>query len=144
MKTGWIEKFNAGRVEATLKAEFQLLTPAAAKKLLTQESYGQTTVNQLVQLSERSSLYRAITKDIFRSHLVLLSQTPLSQRERLEIVLHLPQYESPLRLLAEAVHVETTLEMGRNLFHGDLLFLAIHKGDVESLAQRLIQKSQTV
>ncbi len=143
MKTGWIEKFQAGRVEATLKAEFRLLTPAEAKKLLTEESYGQTTVNQLSQLSERSSLYRAINKDIFRSHLVLLSQSPLSQRERVEIVLHLPQYETPLRLLAEAVHVEMTLEMGRNLFHGDLLFLAIHKKDVEALAHSLIE-SQTV
>lgn len=143
MKTGWIEKFESGRVEATLKADFRLLEPAEAKKLLTQESYGQTTVNQLPQLSERSSLYRAINKDIFRSRLVLLSQSPLAQRERLEVVLHLPQYETPLRLLAEAVDVETTLEMGRNLYHGDLLFLAIHKSDVEALAHSLIE-SQTV
>ncbi len=139
MKTGWIEKFNSGRVEATLKAEFRLLNPSEAKKLFTHESYGQTTVNHLPQLSEKSPLYRAITKDIFMSHLVLLSQSPLSPGDRLEVVLHLSQYQVPLRILAEAGQVETTLEMGRNLFHGGLQVLAIHQKDVESLARGLIQ-----
>jgi hypothetical protein len=139
MKSGWIEKILAGRVEARLKAEFRLLEPAEAKKLFTQDSYRQTTVNHLPQLSEKSSLYRAITKDLFQSRLVLLSQSPLAQGDKLEVVLHLPQYEIPLKLLAEAVGVETTKEMGRDLFHGELLFLSIHKGDVDQLAQSLIQ-----
>jgi hypothetical protein len=139
MKTGWIEKFQAGLVKATLKSEFKLLEPGEAKKLLAQEAYRQTTADHLPRLSENSSLYRAITKDIFQGHLVLLSQSQLSKGDRLEAILHLPQYAIPLRLLAEAGRVETTTEMGRNLFHAELVVLAIHKTDVESLAQSLIQ-----
>jgi hypothetical protein len=139
MKTGWIEKIQAGRVEATLKAEFRQLDAAQAKKLFTQDIYALTTVEHMAQLSEKSSLYRAIAKDIFRSRLVLLSQSPLAPGEKLEVVLHLPQYNTPLRFLAGAGRVENTLEMGRNLFHGELQVLSIHKRDVESLAQNLIQ-----
>src|ERR1039457_4561454 len=131
MKNGWIEKIQSGRVKATLKAEFRPLKPAEAKKLFTQKSYGQTTVNHLPQLAGKSSLYRAITKDIFQSRLVLLSQAPLSKGNKLEVALHLPQYETPLRLLAEVVGVETNSEMGRDLFHGELLFLSVHKEDVD-------------
>jgi hypothetical protein len=143
MKTGWIEKFESGRVEATLKIEFRMLEGIEAKRLLSQDSYGQTTVNRIPQLSVRSSLYRAIAKDIFHSRLVLLSQSPLSKGDKIEGVLRLAQYQRPLRLLAEVGDGETTMEMGRQLFHGNLLVLSVHKDDVERLAHSLIQ-SQAV
>jgi hypothetical protein len=139
MKTGWIEKFESGRVEATLKIEFRMLEGAEAKRLVTLDSYGQTTANHIPQLSAHSSLYRAIGKDIFYSRLVLLAQNPLSKGDKLEGVLYLSQYQRPLRLLAEVGEVETAVEMGRQLFHGKLSVLSVHKADVERLAQSLIQ-----
>jgi hypothetical protein len=142
MKTGWIEKFESGRVEATLKIEFRMLEGAEAKRLFSQDSYGETTATHIPQLSVRSSLYRAIGKDIFYSRLVLLAQSPLSKGDKLEGVLYLSQYQRPLRLLAEVGEVETTVEMGRQFFHGNLLVLSVHKADIERLAHSLIQ-SQT-
>jgi hypothetical protein len=73
----------------------------------------------------------------------LLSQNPLSKGDQLEVILHLPQYRIPLGFLAGVELVKTTVEMGRNLFQGDLQALAVHKDDIDRLAQSLIQ-SQVV
>lgn len=139
MKNGWVEKQEQNRVAATLKAEFRMLSPTEARELLAQNCYRQTSLKQLAQLSKDSPLHRAIMKDIFQSRLSLLSQNPLTGGERLELLLHLPQYRIPLSLLAGVGGVETTVEMGRNLFHGALQVLAIHKDDVDRLSRNLTQ-----
>ncbi len=140
MKNGWIEKHDKQRVAATLKAQFRNLGLGEARDLQAQASYRQTGLKQLAQLSKDSAFYRVILRDLFLSRLSLLSQTPLSAGERFEILLQLPQHRLPLSLLAGVESVETTVEMGRTLFHGALQVMAIHKDDVDRLSRGVPQQ----
>lgn len=136
-RSGWAEKRQHERVLATLKMEYQVVSGPEAQKLLSQANYNETTVERLPQLSERSSLYRAVTKDISTGGLALVTQNTLKSGMLLEVSLSLPNYNVNLKFLAEIRHVETTVEMGKTLYHAGIRTLAIHKGDVERIANYL-------
>lgn len=136
-KSGWAEKRQHERVLATLKMEYQIVTGSESQKLLSHSNYSQTTVDQLPQLSEKSSLYRAVTKDISMGGLALVTQNPLKAGMVLEVSLRLPNYNVDLKFLAETRHITTTTEMGKTLYHAGIRTLAIHKGDVEKIANYL-------
>lgn len=140
MKNGWIEKHERQRIAATLKAQFKQLDPSEARALQAQASYRQTGLKQLAEMSKDSPLHRVIAKDLFQSDLSLVSQTPLTAGERLEILLQLPQYRIPLGLLAGVLAVRTTMEMGRTLFHAALQIQALHKDDVDRLSRLHLQQ----
>jgi hypothetical protein len=142
-QSGWVEKRQFERVLATLKMEYQIVTGPESQKLLSHENYSQTTVDHLPKLSEKSSLYRAVTKDISLGGLALISQQPLQKGTLLEVSLHLPNYKTKLKFLAQIMHVETTVEMGRTLFNAGIRTLAIHKGDVDRIAEYLIDQKNT-
>jgi len=141
-KSGWVEKRQHERVLATLKMEYQIVSGPEAEKLLGHENYKLTKKEHLPELSEKSSLYRAVTKDISLGGLSIVSQQPLQKGALLEISLHLPNYKSILKFLAEIRHVETTVEMGRTLFHAGIHTLAIHKGDVDLIGKYLIDQKE--
>lgn len=141
-KSGWVEKRQHERVLATLKMEYRIVSGTDAQLLLSQENYSHTTTNQLIELSDKSSLYRAVTKDISMGGLSLVSQQPLRAGMMLEISLHLPNYESILKFLAEIRHVETTTEMGKTLYNAGIQTLAIHKGDMQKIADYLIEQKK--
>jgi len=142
-KTGWVEKRQYERIMATLRVEYQIVSGPETQKLLSHENYRQTTVDHLPELSEKSSLYRAVTKDISLGGLSLVSQQPFEAGTVLEVSLHLPNFSNILKFLAEIRHVETTMEMGKVLYHAGLKTLAIHKGDVNNIAQYLIEQQKT-
>ncbi len=141
-KSGWVEKRRFERVLATLKMEYSIVEGREAQKLLSHENYSQTTVDHLPKLSEKSSLYKAVTKDISMGGLALVSQNPLKVGTVLEVALHLPNYKASLKFLAEIRHVETTMEMGKTLFQAGIQTLAIHKGDVDLIAEYLIDQKK--
>ena len=133
-KSGWVEKRKFERVVATLKMEYQIVSGPEAKKLLSHEHYQQTTVDQLPELSQKSSVYQAVTKDISAGGLALMSQQPLQKGMLLEVSLHLPHYKTILKFLAEIRHVQTLVEMGRTLFQAGIQIMAINKADVERIS----------
>ena len=136
-KSGWAEKRQHERVLATLKMEYRIVTGSESQKLLSHSNYSQTTVDQLPQLSERSSLYRAVTKDISMGGLALVTQNPLTAGMVLEVTLRLPNYNVDLKFLAETRHITTTTEIGKTLYHAGIRTLAINKADVERIANYL-------
>jgi c-di-GMP-binding flagellar brake protein YcgR len=137
-KTGWIEKRQHERVTTTLKVEFNLVDGNLVNSLLSHEQYRQTTVDHLPELSEKSPLYKAVTKDISLGGLSLVSEQPLKTGAMVEISLHLPSVKNSLKFLAEICRVETTVEMGRNVCHAGLKTVAINKGDVDRIGKYLI------
>ena len=141
-KSGWVEKRQHERILATLKMEFQVVGGPAVQKLLNHEHYASTTVNHLPELAERSSLYRAVTRDVSLGGLALVSQQALHKGSILEVSLHLPNFKSVLKFLAEIMHVSTTEEMGKTLFHAGVRTLAINKEDVNKIAEYLIEQKK--
>jgi c-di-GMP-binding flagellar brake protein YcgR len=141
-KSGWVEKRRQERVLATLKMEYRIVNGSEAKALLEKDSYRQTRAEHLPELSEKSPLCRAVTKDISLGGLALVSQQPLEKGALLEVSLQLPNYQTVLKFLAEIRHVQTTVELGRNLFHAGIRTLAIHQGDVERIGKYLIERKK--
>lgn len=142
-KSGWVEKRKFERIVATLKMEYQIVSGPETKKLLAHEHYQETTVDHLPKLSQKSSLYEAVTKDISMGGLALVSQQALQAGMVLEVSLHLPNFKTILKFLAEIRHVQTTVEMGRTLFQAGIQIMAINKADVEKMEDYLLaQKSQ--
>lgn len=141
-KSGWVEKRQHERVVATLKMDYRVVGGPDIQKLMANEQYRGTTVDHLPELSERSSLYKAVTKDISLGGLAVVSQQPLQKGTILEISLQLPNFKTVLKFLAEAMHVTTSVEMGKTLFHAGLRTMAIHKGDVDRIAEYLIEQKK--
>lgn len=141
-KSGWVEKRQHERVLATLKVDFKVIHSEDARKLLENDGYRTTTADLLPELSEKSNLYKAVTKDISTGGLALVTQQPLARGTLMEIALHLPNYKTSLKFIAEIAHVETAEEMGRTIFNAGMRILAINKDDVQLIADYLIEQKK--
>jgi hypothetical protein len=141
-KSGWVEKRQHERIVATLKVNFHVIRSDEAKKLLENDRYRNTTAEQLPELSLKSNLYKAVTKDISLGGLALVSQEVLSRGMLLEVNLQLPSYKTSLKFLAEVMHVETFEEMGKTLFTAGMKTMAISKDDVQRIADYLIKQNK--
>jgi hypothetical protein len=141
-KSGWVEKRQHERIVATLKVGFHVIRSDEAQKLLENDRYKNTTAEQLPELSRKSNLYKAVTKDISLGGLALVSQEPLSRGMLMEVNLQLPSYHTSLKFLAQVMHVETFEEMGRPLYTAGMKIMAISKDDVQHIADYLIKQDK--
>ena len=141
-KSGWVEKRQHERIVATLKVNFHVIRSDEAQRLLENERYKSTTAELLPELSQKSNLYKAVTKDISLGGLALVSQEPLSRGMLLEINLQLPSYHTSLKFLAKVMHTETFEEMGKTLYTAGMQTLAISKDDVQKIADYLVKQNK--
>ena len=96
-KTGWVEKRQFERIVATLKVDYRLVDSKDSKKTLEHTHYKLTRAEHLPELSKKSPLYHAVTKDISLGGLSLLGQDPFEMGGVVEIGLHLPKYKTTLK-----------------------------------------------
>lgn len=141
-KSGWMEKRKHERVLATLKVNYMMMNAEETKKLLKQDRYKSTMAEHLPELSQKSSLYKAVTRDISICGLAMVSQHPLPTGSTVEVDMSLPNYPVSLKFLAEVRHVEKTLEMGRNVFTAGMKIVAISKEDVKRIEEYLIKQKK--
>ncbi len=139
-KSGWMEKRKHERVLATLKVNYMTVTADETKKLLKQDRYRTTTAEHLPELSKKSTLYKAVTKDISICGLAMHSQHPLPKGSVVEVNMDLPNFPVSLKFLAEVRHVEKILEMGRTVYSAGMRIIAISKEDVKRIADYLIRQ----
>jgi hypothetical protein len=124
---GWIEKYDKEKIVATLKAHYQIVNPPEDKKIPAHEYYSQTTENDFVKKAQEATFYKAIYKDIFKSHLSLLTRSLTTSGLLIEIMLHFPNYRSELLFLAKITNVETDNELGRDVYHAHLQATAVNQ-----------------
>ncbi|HEY5039745.1 MAG TPA: PilZ domain-containing protein [bacterium] len=141
-KSGWMEKRKHERVVATLKVSFQMINPEVTKKLLKQENYRTTTAEHLPELSKKSQLYEAVTRDLSICGLAMHSQHPLPKGSVAEVHMDLPNFSVTLKFLAEVRHVEKTMEMGRAIYSAGMRIMAINKEDVKRIEDYLVLQKQ--
>ncbi|MGH7740062.1 MAG: PilZ domain-containing protein [bacterium] len=139
-KTGWVEKRQQERIVTTMKVGYRIIESHKAKDLLAQNSYRNTTTDQLAGLSQVSPLYEAVTKDISLGGLSIVSDQPISVGSVVEVGLSLPNYQMTLKFLAEIVRTEPFVEMGRSMQRSGVKTLAINQEDVTRMEQYLIEK----
>jgi hypothetical protein len=139
---GWIEKRQHERVVATVKVDFRLVDAKDSKSVLENVDYKNTTVERLPELSHKSSLYHAVTKDISLGGLALLGDQAFPVGAVVEIGLHLPQYQAVLKFLARVVRAESFIEMGRTIHRAGVQTIAINQDDLNRIEQYLINQAK--
>jgi hypothetical protein len=141
-RTGWVEKRQFERIVATLKVDYRLVDAKDSKKALEHTHYKLTKAEHLPELSKKSPLYHAVTKDISLGGLSLLGQDPFEMGGVVEIGLHLPKFKTTLKFFAKVVRTESFVEMGRTIHRAGVQTLAIHQGDLDRIEKFLLtQKS---
>ena len=124
-KTGWLEKFNKGRVVSMVEVKYHRVkvkkTPRKKK-------------GQPAPVSHRDeSLYYVLDKNTSYGELSLTGNSVFSPGEIIELELFVTRHQAKLRLLAKIKKVETFMELKRPLFRGDVHFAAVSKQDFQNL-----------
>jgi hypothetical protein len=124
-KTGWLEKFNKGRVISMVEVKYhrvKIKKTARRKK------------GQPLPASHRDEgLYYVLDKNASYGELCLTGNSVFSKNEIIELELFVVRHRAKLRLLAKVKKTETFMELKRPLFRGDLQFAAVNKQDFETL-----------
>ncbi len=141
-KPGWMEKRQHERVLTSLKVEYRLVE-GSAKKVLKHENYSDTTLDQVVQMSAKSTVHQAVTKDISMGGMSLVGEQAFPMGAIVEVGLHLPHYKTQLKFVAEVVRSDAFTEMQRTYYRSGLKILAINKADIDHISRYLhIKKLQ--
>lgn len=125
--SGWIEKHEDGKVLATLWAHYRIVNAPEDKQILAHEYYIKTTEADFVKKAEEAKFYKAIYKDLFRTHLSLLTQSMTYSGVLKEINLLFPNYRSELMFTAEVTRVDSDNELGRDIYHAHLKVIAVNQ-----------------
>src|SRR5580692_6218368 len=125
-KTGWLEKYNKGRVVSMVEVKYDRVkvkkTPRPKK--------GQP---RPPSTHRDESLYYVLDKRTSYGELFLTGGSVFSKNEIVELELFVARHKARLRLLAKVKKMETFMELKRPLFRGDLHFAAVNKQDFETL-----------
>jgi len=135
--SGWVEKREEGRVVATLRAHYRVVGTPEDKKIIPHEYYSQTTEKHFVKKAEEAMFYKAIYKDIFKTHLSLLTQSVTYSDVLMEVMLHFPSYQSELMFLANVTRVDSDNELGRNVYHAHLKALSINQKSITKMIHNM-------
>ncbi len=137
--TGWMEKRQFERIDASIKVTYCLIPKADLVGTLSDPAYRESTTDQLPELSKKSAIVHAVTRDISMGGMSLVGQAAFPPDMALEIHLYLPKYPTPITLLAEVVRADAEAG-GSNgsTFRAGLKILAINKKDVIRLDKYLL------
>lgn len=131
--SGWVEKYEDGKVIATIRAHYRIINSPEDKKILEHEYYAGTTKKHFSKKAKEAIFYKAIYKDIFNSHLSLLTQSMPQSDVLMEIMLHFPNYQSELMFLAKVTKVDSDSELGRDVYYARLQALAVNQKTISKM-----------
>jgi hypothetical protein len=125
-KTGWLEKYNNGRVVSMVEVKYHRVKV----KKTARKKKGQPPPDP----SHRDeSLYYVLDKNTSYGEMHLTASSVFSKNEIIELQLFVVRHKARLRLLAKVKKTETFHEHKRPLFRGDLQFAAVNKYDFENI-----------
>jgi c-di-GMP-binding flagellar brake protein YcgR len=137
--SGWMEKRQYERIDASVKVTYSLVPKAELGAILAHSSYSESTVDRLPELSKKSAIIHAVTRDISVGGMSLVGQEAFSADSALEIHLYLPSYPTPITLLAEVVRVQAEIGgSSGSTYRAGIKILAINRKDVTRLDKYLL------
>jgi hypothetical protein len=125
-KTGWLEKYNKGRVVSMVEVKYDRVKVKKTPRKKKGQAHPPGTHRD-------ESLYYVLDKGTNYGELFLTGGSVFSKNEIVEVELFVARHQARLRLLAKVKKTETFMELKRPLFRGDLHFAAINKQDFETL-----------
>lgn len=139
VQTGWMEKRQSERIDASVKVTYCLIPKTELVATLANPSYRESTTDQLPELSKKSAIVHAVTRDISMGGMSLVGQAAFPDDVALEIHLYLPNFPAPITLIAEVVRA--SVEVGGSsgtTYRAGLKILAINKPDCIRLDKFLL------
>jgi hypothetical protein len=133
-----MEKRQSERVDASVKVTFIVVPKEELVAILNDPAYRDSTADRLPDLSKKSAVLHAVTRDLSMGGMALVGQEEFPADAALQIHLYLPTYPVPLTLLAEVVRMEQEAAgaMG-STFRAGIKILAVNRQDVMRLDKYL-------
>jgi c-di-GMP-binding flagellar brake protein YcgR len=133
---GWLERREFERVKDLLKVAFYPVSDEGGKVSLS-DDYKHTTLEKLSAL-KIGGFVQAMTEDISSGGMSIISDTEIKQGQKLIIDLFLPRFSKPLKLLAEAKHIEKNIK-GAASYRAGLKIISISRADLTKIENRIIE-----
>jgi hypothetical protein len=139
IRTGWMEKRQFERIDASIKVTYCLVPKTELVKILSEPAYRESSVDHLPELSKKSVTMHAVTRDLSMGGMSLVGQESFPEDSALEIHLYLPGYPAPITLIAEVIRAlsESSGSNG-STFRAGIKILAINRQDVMRLDKFLL------
>jgi hypothetical protein len=138
IQTGFMERRVFERVVASVRVTYRLIPQKELMGLLSGPSYRDTTSDRLPELAKTSGVIHAMTRDLSVSGMALSGPVQFPAGDAVAVFLYLPDAPSPVTIVADVVHSESTGGTGENAFRAGLKILAINREDVMRLEKYLL------
>lgn len=136
MEKGWLEKQRQfERVQDVLKISYCPIE-GTAEQVTATEDYKDTTVEKLTENKSKDSIINAMTDDISKGGMSILTDKPLSLKQLVIIDLFLPKISKPIKLLAEVRNVEASIK-GAASHKAGVKILSVSKSDLKRIENHI-------
>jgi len=136
MKKGWLYKRQYERVPDVLKVLYYPIKES--KQVLNSDDYKDTTIEKITKTGGASSFIQAMTEDISKGGLSIVSETPLAIGQHIIIDLFLPRLANPVKILAEVRNIEKNIK-GSSSYKAGLKIISISKSDLKRIELRIME-----
>jgi c-di-GMP-binding flagellar brake protein YcgR len=137
MEKGWLEKQRQfERVQDVLKISYYPIE-GTAEQITATEDYKDTTIEKLAAERSKSSYLNAMTDDISKGGMSILTDKPLALKQLVIIDLFLPRMPKPIKLLAEVRNTDAAIK-GAASYKAGLRILSVSKNDLKRIENHII------
>jgi hypothetical protein len=137
MEKGWLEKQRQfERIQDVLKIVYYPVE-GTAEQVTATDDYKDTTMEKLSAGKSNNSYINAITDDISKGGMSILTDKPLSLKQLVVIDLFLPKISKPIKLLAEVRNVDSVIK-GAASFKAGVKILSVSKSDLKIIDNHIL------
>lgn len=137
MEKGWLEKQRQfERVQDILKISYYPIE-GTAEQITATEDYKDTTVEKMASIKSKNSYINAMTDDISKGGMSILTDKPLALKQLVVIDLFLPRISKPIKLLAEVRNVDAAIK-GAASYKAGVRILSMSKSDLKRIENHII------
>lgn len=137
MQKGWLYKRQYERVPDVLKVLYYPIKDSVAS-ILNSEDYKDTTIEKITKTGGASSFIQAMTEDISKGGLSIVTEEPLSIGQYIIIDLFLPRVANPVKILAEVRNIEKSIKSSSS-YKAGLKIISISKSDLKRIESRIME-----
>jgi hypothetical protein len=138
MEKGWLEKQRQHeRVQDVLKIVFYPVE-GSADQVVSTEDYRDTTIEKLSSERSNHSIINAMTDDISKGGLSILTDRPLALGQLVVIDLFLPKISRPVKILAEVRNIDSQIK-GAASYKAGVRILSVSKSDLKRIENHILE-----
>lgn len=136
---GWLERREFERVKDVLKVVYYPIENK--EEIIKSDDYRDTTMENLKLSPGKNPLVNAITEDISKGGLAILTDKPLSLGQLVIIDLFLPRLAKPIKLLTEVKNIESHIK-GAGSYRAGLKIISVSKSDLQRIENYILEIKQ--